>query len=88
MLHGIGGNTIAVARECLSAVEVQLWQAYRAKYGSLNPMIRSDQNTALLATLYANSKRGKNSPPFKQSEFLPYHKEQPISLEEAMASWG
>lgn len=88
MLNGIGGNTIAVAKECLSTVEVQLFSAYRNKYGCLDPMRRADQNAAMLAALYANSKKGKNTPPFKTTDFLPYHIEQPITLEEAMASWG
>lgn len=88
MLNGIGGETIAVAMECLSTREVQLWQAYRERHGSLNPMVRADWNAGVLASLYANSKRGKATPPFKVTDFTRYHNEQPIGLDEAIASWG
>ncbi|WP_219994901.1 hypothetical protein [Stenotrophomonas rhizophila] len=88
MLNGIGGATIAEAKECLSTREVSLWAAYRGRHGGLNPMARADWNTGVLASLFANSKRGKATPPFKVTDFIRYQDEQPISLDEAMASWG
>ncbi|MFK3846606.1 hypothetical protein [Stenotrophomonas sp. NPDC078853] len=88
MLNGIGGATIAEAMECLSAREVQLWTAYRRRHGGLNPMSRADWNTGLLASLFANSKRGKSTAPFKTTDFIRFQDEKPISLDEAIASWG
>ncbi|AOX63624.1 MULTISPECIES: phage tail assembly protein T [Stenotrophomonas] len=88
MLNGIGGETIAVAKERLSAREVRLWAAYRERHGGLNPMMRADWNAGLLASLFANSKRKPSAPAFQVTDFLRYQKAEPIGLEEAMASWG
>ena len=88
MLNGIGGATIAEAKECLSAREVSLWAAYRERHGGLNPMTRADWNAGLLASIYANSKRKPSAPAFQVTDFLRHQKAEPIALEEAMASWG
>lgn len=88
MLNGIGGRTIAEAKECLSAREVQLWSVYRSKNGGLNPMQRADYNAGLQSMLFANANRGKATPAFRIWDFTRFQDEAPIGLDEAMSSWG
>ena len=63
---------------------------YRNKYGSLNPMMRTEWGAALVASTIANVNRGKNTPPFLITDFAPHleHKEKTISLDEAMKEWS
>jgi len=71
----------------LSIREIRIWEKYREKYGSLNHVIRTEWGTALIASVIANVYRGKDSPPFKVTDFTSYINEQPISLEDAMKNW-
>lgn len=68
-------------------VEYRLWVKYREKYGTLNPMIRTEWGAALVASVLANINRSKNSPPFEVSDFAPHINETPISIEDAMENW-
>ncbi|WP_444905100.1 hypothetical protein ACJJIU_10420 [Microbulbifer sp. CnH-101-E] len=86
MLNGIGGCTIAEAQHRLSYEEVQRWALYRKKRGSLHPGMRIERSSALLATLYANTHRGKGNP-VKITDFMPHEEEPELSLQEAMKSW-
>ena len=85
MLCGIGGRTIAEAKERLSYQEFCGWLRYRNQRGSLNPGLRTEWAGALLASLYANShsKRGG----MKLYDFAPHINEPPVSLESAMEVW-
>jgi hypothetical protein len=51
----------------------------------LNLGLRIERGSALLSTLYANSK-SKNGG-YKIYDFMPHEEEPPISLEEAMKTW-
>ena len=48
--------------------------------------MRIERGAAMLATLYANT-NSKNGG-FKIYDFMPHDSEQPLSLEQAMASWA
>ncbi|WP_455769577.1 phage tail assembly protein T [Serratia ficaria] len=81
---------MAEAQERLSLSEFRLWMKYRNKFGSLNPMMRTEWGAALVASTIANVNRGKDTPPFHITDFSPYMEESvlPISLEEAMKEWA
>lgn len=85
---GIGGRTIAEAQQRISYPEFVRWAQYRAKRGSLNLGLRVERGSALLATMYANARRGKHDPAYELYDFAPYHDQPEATLEEAMASWG
>jgi len=85
---GIGGRTIAEAQQRISYPEFVRWARYRAKRGSLNPGLRVERGSALLATMYANAHRKEHAPPYNIFDFAPYHDQPEITLEEAMKSWG
>ncbi|WP_458778569.1 phage tail assembly protein T [Citrobacter koseri] len=91
----MGGCTIAEARESLSFREFQQWVQYRQKYGSLNPMMRTEWGAALISSVLANINREKNTRAFTVTDFAPHFAaaervaaNEPISLEEAMRTWG
>lgn len=85
---GIGGRTIAEAQQRISYPEFVRWAQYRAKRGSLNPGLRIERGSALLATMYANVHKGQHAPAYELYDFAPYHDQPEATLEEAMASWG
>lgn len=84
-MNGVGGSTIAEAKERLSYPEFLQWVKYRRKRGSLNLGMRVERGSALLATLYANShsKRGG----YKVYDFTPHDEEPPITLDQAKDTW-
>lgn len=86
-MNGIGGCTIAEAKERLSLSEFRLWVKYRDKYGGLNPMLRTEWAAALVSSVIANVNRGKYTPAFKVTDFAPHLAEAPLSLDEAMSQW-
>ena len=85
VLNGIGGRTIAEAQERISYPEFLQWVIYRRKRGSLNLGRRVEHGSALLATLYSNSK-SKNGG-HKIHDFMPHEDEPAVSLEKAMETW-
>lgn len=85
-MNGIGGRTIAQAQEALSYPEFMTWMKYRNQRGSLNVGMRVERGSALLATLYANTHRGKDAQPYQLHEFAPHHDKPELTLEE-LASW-
>lgn len=85
VMHGIGGRTIAEAKERISYPEYLTWLKYRLRRGSLNTGMRVEYGAAMLATLYANS-HSKNSG-HQLHDFAPYHDEPPLDLERAMERW-
>lgn len=91
MLHGIGGRTIAEAKERLSYDEALDWFAYIRKRGSLNWGMRLEGGFALIANFIANKvsgysmkgdpvgvmkKRGGGS--FHMVDFMPHADELPV----------
>lgn len=85
-MHGIGGSTVQEAKERLSVAEVSIWQAYRAKRGSLNVGLMVESSMARLSSMYANvhSKNGG----IKPLDFMPHFDEPVLTLDEAMRTWG
>ncbi|MBK3872133.1 hypothetical protein GFL01_10095 [Pseudomonas stutzeri] len=86
-MSGVGGRTIAEARERISYPEFLSWLKYRAKRGSLNVGMRVERGTALLASLYVNAHRGKDTQPAQMWDFAPHHDQPVVSLDEAMEKW-
>lgn len=84
-MSGIGGNTIAEAQRNLSYPEFLQWAAYRQKRGSLNIGMRVERGAALLAALYANSKRSKEAETLHLHDFSPYSDQPEITLDDLKA---
>lgn len=84
---GIGGRTVAEAQQRISYAEFCRWAAYRRKRGSLNLGMRIEYGSALLATLYANVHRKKDSDPKTLFDFMPHQDAPPLTLEQAMEAW-
>ena len=87
-MHGIGGRTIAEAKDRISYSEFRVWAAYRQRRGSLNTGLRVEHGMAMLASLYVNARRKEHSPPVDLFDFAPHFDRPEATLEEAMAAWG
>ncbi|CAM4078264.1 Phage tail protein [Bordetella tumbae] len=85
-MNGIGGCTIAEAKERLSYREFVTWRQYRAKRGGLNLGMRVERAAATIAALYANS-HSKNGG-YTIYDFMPHESAPAISLEQAMKEWA
>lgn len=75
MLNGIGGRTIAEAKERMSHAEFFAWCTYIQKRGSLNFGQRLEQGVALLASVVNRSAGGKA----QMSDFLPDREEKDMA---------
>lgn len=87
VLCGIGGCTIAEAKNRISYTEFLQWLAYRNLRGSLNLGMRIERGSALLATIYANAHRKKDVDPFALDDFMPHADQKPITLDKALKEW-
>ncbi|WP_054889159.1 MULTISPECIES: phage tail assembly protein T [Pseudomonas] len=83
---GIGGRTIAEAKERLSLQEFRSWEKFRNRRGSLHLGMRIERGSALLATLYANTHTKDGG--YKVYDFMPHESEPAMTLEEAMRTWA
>lgn len=81
-MNGIGGRTIAEAKQNLTHAEVSMWVAFRNKRGSFFTGRRIEQGFGNLIATYLGSKGAKD---VKAQSFMP-HEDQPqeMSLEEYM----
>jgi hypothetical protein len=79
VLNGVGGRTVAEAKERLSYAEALAWQSYMRKRGSLHVGMRLEYGFALLAKIVNNALGGHAT----LRDFMP-HVEQPSTLEEVM----
>lgn len=86
VLNGIGGRTIAEAKERISYLEYLQWIRFRNKRGSLNSGFRVELAAAEICALTANI-HSKN-PVHKQHDFAPHMDEPAITLDEAMKLWN
>lgn len=77
MSRGIGGSTIAEAKENLSYAEYLDWCSYIKKRGSLDVGSRIEWAGALIAMVVNNSNGGKA----KMTDFMPHYEEPPASIE-------
>lgn len=66
---GIGGRTVAEAKESLSYQEAHDWMIYRAETGSLNVLLRIEN---LLAHMLSTTINIHSKKKVKASEFLPF----------------
>jgi len=85
-LCGIGGKTIAEAKENISYSELMQWIGYRQKRGSLHIGMRVEQSSAMIASLYANA-HSKKGVTWKINDFMPHADQEPIELEDALKLW-
>lgn len=85
-MHGIGGRTIAEAKERISHVEYIQWIRYRNKRGSLSFGFRTETAIARLSAMFANanSKHGG----FTVRDFSPHMDAPELTLEHAMKTWS
>lgn len=89
MLNGIGGKTIAEAKNNLTIQEAREWAEYVRVNGSLNIGKRLEWGFALVAHLIALSGKIKISGQDPTMDhFMPHKKQKPISLDDAIASWA
>lgn len=87
-MNGIGGNTIAKAKEAISYTEYLEWVEFINRHGSLNLAKHIERGFALVAHITSVAHKIKSNgviPGIK--EFMPHYKEPEISLEEAMRTW-
>ncbi|WP_420130823.1 phage tail assembly protein T [Pseudomonas putida] len=71
--------------------EFRSWVKYRRRRGSLHLGLRVERSVAMLAALTANLHRDqqKRPAPYTWKDFALHEDEdEPISLEEAIASWA
>ncbi len=69
------GRTIAELQATMSLEEMQVWLAYRRKYGPMNPVRAFEAGPALIASTIINAVPGRRQPPVKPIEFMPYGKQ-------------
>jgi len=50
-------------------------------------MMRTEWSAGLISSVLANVNRGKDTKPFKLTDFTPHINEPAISLEQAMQEW-
>lgn len=79
MLNGVGGCTVAEAKERISYEEAQSWAAYMDKRGSLHVGMRLEYGFAMLARIVNNALGGHAT----MRDFMP-HADQPDSLADVM----
>lgn len=82
-MAGVGGRTIAEAKQNLSVEEFHRWKAYRGMRGSLNVGRRLEIGLGQLCALYAQAHGSKLS----SYDFMPHEEEPEITLAEAMETW-
>ncbi|WP_456362276.1 phage tail assembly protein T [Pseudomonas syringae] len=90
VLSGVGGRTIAEAKERLSLAEFRSWVKFIGRRGSLHTGMRVEEGFAMLAALNANLSRdpSKNPTPYRSADFMRHDFERPQTLEGAMATWA
>jgi hypothetical protein len=85
-MHGIGGSTVAEAKENITAEEFNAWAAYIRKHGSLNITRRLDWGFALIASLIDNAAGGHRG----MEDFMPKHSadDEFIDMGTALETWS
>lgn len=97
MLAGIGGRTIAEAKQRMSWAEFQAWCAYRNKHGPLSAQQRIEDVGAFLAQATLSTiprPKGEKGPTLQDLRIYhqttkaePASEAKALSLNEAMAAW-
>jgi hypothetical protein len=74
VLHGIGGRTIAEAKERITHDEFVAWHAYIRKRGTLNWGMRLEVGFGFLLSRVYNATGGDTEP----ADFLPHMRPEPL----------
>ncbi len=83
MLAGIGGRTIAEAKQSMSYAEALDWAEYRRLRGSFNAGTRIEWSSALLSMMINRATGGKA----EMSDYMPHADEPEATIEYAMRNW-
>ena len=80
------GRTIAELQAQITMSEVEVWLAYRRKYGPMNPNRTFDAGPAIIASLISKAHGGKAVP----ADFMPYYpkEEKEVTLNDLVQSFG
>jgi hypothetical protein len=80
VLAGVGGCTVAEAKERLTYEEALAWSAYMRKRGSLNVGMRLEHGFALLAAMINNALGGRA----ELRDFMPHAEPKQGTIEDVM----
>lgn len=83
VLNGVGGRTIAEAKERISLAEFNRWVEYFQRRGSMSTPNRLESGFALIASLICRATGNESSP----EDFMPHREEPELTLEQAMREW-
>lgn len=83
MLNGVGGRTIAEAKERMTYQEALAWGRYIDRYGSLHTGRRLEASSAMVA-LQTHRLGGGLA---EVLDFMPHEQRQGLSLERAIQEW-
>lgn len=85
MLAGVGGRTIAEAKQNLTYREFRDWVAYRDKYGHFDINRRLERGIAMILHQGLLLKGGKST--MQDHMVFSVREEVELTLEEAMRDW-
>ena len=80
MLNGIGGRTVAEAKERMSYDEARAWEAYARKRGTLHVGMRLEYGFALIAMSINRALGGKAT----LHDFMPHVEQEPAGIADVM----
>lgn len=83
MLAGVGGRTIAEAKQRISYAEAQDWAEFIRRRGSLHVGLRLEQGFAMLRAAINNALGGSAT----MRDYMPHFDEPETDLETAMKEW-
>lgn len=78
--NGIGGQTVAEAKERMSYSEALMWSAFIKKRGSLHVGMRIENGVALLAVMINRALGGKA----EMTDFMPHADQKVADLGDVM----
>ena len=84
VLHGIGGRTIAEAKQRMSHREARQWFEYIRRRGSLNAGLRVEASIALLATQINHALGGD----VQMQEYMPHWDAPQASIDDVAKLFG
>ena len=79
-MNGIGGQTVAEAKERMAYSEALMWSAFIRKRGSLNTGLRLENGFALLAVMINRAVGGKAT----MEDFMPHADQKVADLADVM----
>ncbi|MBU0538713.1 MAG: hypothetical protein KKG73_09790 [Gammaproteobacteria bacterium] len=82
---GVGGNTVAEAKQRITYLEFCRWVKYRQLRGSFNLGMRIERNAAMQMAMFANA--NSRSGRYTLFDFSPHLEETELTLEQAMEQW-